>query len=203
MKQLKPWYALDINVKNAIRNDFSFNKMLAESQFSDSPAGIWFIKQEELSNMFSKEWLDYMNSLSLEVGNCFIFYRAPHYLHNEVHIDTHHLTGKAAVYGLNWVIDPADDSDMIWYEPLDTQGDNKLTQADSTYYSWPLDAFKDKPYVSRSIKQQMTLVNTGLPHNVIVREKSRWSISMRFPVDKFNIVDWQSAAEYFKPYIIE
>jgi hypothetical protein len=56
-----------------------------------------------------------MKSIGLEVGNCIIFYRDAHYVHPSVHIDIDKQTGNPAHYAINFVLDPLDDSDMIWY----------------------------------------------------------------------------------------
>lgn len=202
---LKPWYELDIDIKNAIRPDFDFKKMYEESEFSTSPIGIWFMHHEELGDIFTPEWLAYMDSLGLAPGTCMMFYRKPHYLYPAVHVDIHKATSQPAAFALNWVLDPDDDSEMIWYDWPEEETEYDITPAGTPYLSWPNEKFEGKPYVSRTIGNKMTLVKTGQPHNVIVRDKERWVISIRFPINKDNnaISDWKSAVEYFKPFIKE
>lgn len=205
MNNLKPWYTLNVDVKNAIKDGFDFKKFFNESKFKGTSYGIWFIDSHELTNLFSESWLDYMKQIDLAPGSCMLFYRAPHFVYPKVHVDLSIKTSKPIVYGLNWVLDPDDDSEMIWYPNTNIEPETKLTPADNLYNAWPSESFADQEYVSKRIGNNLTLVNPGIPHNIIVREKERWAISLRFPANKNNnaITDWASAVEYFKPFIKE
>ncbi len=201
----KPWYTLDIDVSNAIRPGFDFNKFFNESKFKGGPYGIWFIDKHELLDYFSEEWLAMMSEKDLAPGSCMIFYRSPHFVYPNVHVDLSIKTQKPITYGLNWVLDPSDDSEMIWYPETNFEPEQKVTPADNLYHAWPNEKFKDEPFVSKCIGNNLTLVNPGIPHTIIVGDRPRWAFSLRFPNNKNNgsITDWQSAVEYFKPFIKE
>lgn len=198
----KPWHQLNIDISNALRKDLDLKKLYKESEFKDSPVGIWFIQNHELENFFTHEWLEYMNGIKLPVGSCMIFYRKPHYHYPEVHVDIIRATSKPAIYALNWILDPDDDSEMIWYDPVLGEQEILMTPADTPYMSWPAADFENINSVRHTIKNIPTLVSTGIPHNVIVNEKERWAISIRFPRAQ-GPQNWEQAVEFFKPFIID
>lgn len=202
MNNLKPWYTLDIDVGNAINPLFNKEDWLARSEFANSPIGIWHIPQPELSEIFTEEWLQYMKDLNLEPGSCLMFYREPYYLHPSVHIDMHGASGTPMIYALNWVIGN-DDSEMVWYDVPKDSGNDMVTPADTPYVSWPINKFANVDCIKRKIGNHLTLVNVSKPHNIIVGSKPRWVMSIRFPYIKENIKSWESAVEYFKPFIKE
>lgn len=203
MDNLKPWYTLDIDVTKAINPAFNRSEWLAQSEFANSPIGIWHIAQADLHKVFTQDWLQYMKELNLDPGSCLMFYRAPHYIHPSVHIDIHGGSRTPMIYALNWVIDANDDSEMVWYNTPKDLGDEMITPADTPYISWPADKFSNAAQVKRKIGNQLTLVDVSKPHNVIVGSNPRWVMSIRFPFIKENISSWESAVEYFKPFIKE
>lgn len=202
MNKLKPWYTLDIDVSKAINPEFNKTEWLAQSEFANSPIGIWHIPQSDLLKIFTQEWLRYMKELNLDPGSCLMFYREPNYLHPSVHIDMHGASGTPMIYALNWVIGD-DDSEMVWYNLPEDLGSDMITPANTPYISWPADKFSKELCVKRKIGNQLTLVNVSKPHNVIVGNNPRWVMSIRFPFIKENIKSWESAVEYFKPFIKE
>jgi hypothetical protein len=202
MEQLKPWYVLDIDISNAIRDDFNFDKLLENLEYFNSDVGMFVIPKENINTIFTDAWLDYMKQQQLNVGRCLIFYRKPFYTHPDAHIDGLK-DSPAGVYALNWIIDPEDDSEMIWYDFPTSPGVAADTPADTPYVSWPTGAFADQTPITRRIKNQLTLVRVGIPHNVIMGEKTRWCISVRFPMYSNDITNWEDAVNFFKPWIIE
>lgn len=192
---------LDINIENALNKTWNREQFRLDSEFADSPIGLWFINQDQLPTIFSDSWLADMTQLGLDIGSCLIFYRQPHYLYPNVHVDMYKETGKPAIFALNWVIDPNDDSEMIWYDDTPPTGNSQSTPVNTTYLNWPIEDFKNITYQSRCIGNQLTLVKVGIPHNVIVREKARWVISVRFPRSSHKIETWEDAVNYFKPFI--
>ena len=202
MNNLKPWYTLNIDVSNAVRTDVDFKKLFNESEFKDDPIGMWFVQNTDLEKFFTKEWLEYMAGLNLSPGTCLIFYRQPYYIHSDVHVDIHMASGSPTVFALNWVLDPEDDSEMIWYDFPENENKFQTTPAGTPYISWPNKVFADKQPIAKCIGNKMTLVRTGLPHNVIVKKKERLAFSIRFPATD-NLKDWESAVNFFKPFIKE
>jgi hypothetical protein len=197
----KQWHVLNINVKNALRSTFNPPEFFAKSEFKDGQVGLWAIHDKDLHEvLFSDEWLEYMESLDLKVGSCLVFYRAPHYIHNEIHVDVYKTDHEPAIYALNWTLEEEDDSEMVWYDiPIETGAlDTELIP--TPYKHWPMDG--GYPEIARrSIGNKMTMVNIGLPHNVIVRDKPRWCFSVRMYRKSKPITDWKSAVDYFKPFI--
>lgn len=196
----KLYHVLNIDVSNAIRKDFSFDKFLAESKFAGKPAGVWFILNN-LGDYFDPDWLTYMESLDLQLGSCLIFYREPHYIHPEAHIDIFEETKKPAIYALNFVVDPDDDSEMVWYDVPPESGQYARTIADTPYVFWPMSEVENKVLDKCNIKRQLTLVSVGQAHNIIVRNKARWSFSIRFRRNSKSITNWKEAVDYFKPFM--
>lgn len=205
MDNLKPWYTLNVDVKNAIRKDFDFKKFFESSKFAGTPWGHWFFDKDELSDVFSSEWLQYMEHLDLMPGSCMLFYRKAHWQYADPHVDVEPKTQKPSIYGLNWVIDPDDDSEMIWYPPASCAPIVNAAESGGIYHLWPVEIFAGQPIVYKCIGNNLTLINPAMPHTVIVNEKERWAFSLRFPHNKNNgsIIDWASAVEYFKPFIKE
>lgn len=199
MEQLKPWHTLNINISNAIKSDFDFKNLYNNSVFSKEQLGLWFYSNDNLEKLFNTQWLEYMKSIDLEVGCCIVFYRKPNYYRDEVHLDILD-SGIPSVCALNWILDPDDDSEMIWYEntvPLPPF--IKLPDNDIRYLSWPLSDFTDKEIARHTIGNQLTLVNVGIPHNVQVKNAERWCISIRL---KNKIMkDWNHAVETFSKFI--
>lgn len=198
----KPWHTLNIDVSNAVRTDVDFKKMFNESEYAQTNIGMWFVQNEELEKFFTKDWLLYMAGLGLDPGTCLIFYRQPHYIHPEVHVDIHKVSGQPTVFALNWVLDPEDDSEMIWYDFPEDHNKFQTTPAGTPYISWPNEVFTNKEPITKCLGNNMTLVNTGLPHNVRVKNKERIAFSIRFPKTD-NLTDWESVVEFFKPFIKE
>lgn len=199
----KSWHELNISIDDALNKDWDPEEFRLNSEFADGPLGIWFIEQSRLPMIFNTTWLDYMSGLNLDIGSCIIFYRAPHYIHPHVHVDMYKETGKPLIFGLNWVIDPEDDSEMIWYETAPPGGESQITPAITDYLNWPMEELKDIPYQSHCIGRKLTLVNVAKPHNIIVKNKARWVLSIRFPKLALPINNWNEAVDYFKPFIKE
>ncbi len=198
----KNWHTLNIDVSTALRDSFNPVEYYEQSKFKGKPAALWMYHDEELRKIFTDEWLLQMESLDLKIGDCIIFHRQPYYIHPEIHIDVYRADNTPSVYALNWTLEEDDDSEMVWYDiPFDT-GLLDDQSIPTPYKWWPMDG--NYPEIERrSIGNKMTLVNIGVPHNVIVNKKSRWCFSIRmYRYDK-SISNWQEAVEYFKPFIVE
>jgi len=134
------------------------------------------------------------------VQSAMVFYRQPHYVYPEAHVDLF-WDNSLCTCAINWTLDPLDDSDMIWYDvPLDS-GKEKITPAQTRYLYWPNEEIEDKVLDTRCIGTTPTLVSVGIPHNIIVRERPRWVISLR--IGKTEPKSWKEAVDFFKPFIKE
>jgi hypothetical protein len=190
----RPWHRLTISNKNAIREDVDIGKTL----FTDSPRSeIYKIKKDELEKIFNKSWLDYLNSLGLEIDCVLVFKRVYPSPSEEVHVDI----GSDSVftcYALNWIIGN-DSSDMVWYDPNDFINYTKKDLAVSgAYLSGTKNGLKE--IGRRCIGEHFTMVRVDAPHNVDI-QANRLSISLRM-ASKVEITSWESAVDYFKEYII-
>ena len=198
----KNWYTLNIDISTALRDTFNPIEYYEQSEFKGKPVALWMHHDEELRKIFTDEWLLQMESLDLKIGDCIIFHRQPYYIHPEIHIDVYRTDSTPAVYALNWILEEEDDSEMVWYDiPLDT-GSLNTNLIPTPYKWWPMDG--NYPEIERrSIGNKMTLVNVGVPHNVIVNKKPRWCFSIRMYRYNKSISNWKEAVEYFKPFIVE
>jgi hypothetical protein len=196
MTKLKPWYTLDINVQNAVRADFDLKKFL-EQKSKTARYNIWWFGEDTLTDFYSTEWLEYMQSLDLPVVATLVFWREANYQHSEIHIDAPHRPGTDSGLSLNWCIGP-DTSAMSWYKTPDIPGTKSLTQVGSNYYYWPADIGEE---IDRHIIGSVpTLVRVDIPHNVIMGPEPRLCVSCRI---NFKIKNWEQAVAKMEKFIKE
>jgi len=198
---LKPFYQLDIDISQALNPELDLIGLKKEA---NDAVHIWRIPHEKLPDVFDQDWLEYMRGMGLDVGSCLIFYRDAYYLHPSVHIDIHKPTGTPSHYAINWVLDPHDDSDMIWYTwPTEDSGTFDNTPADTPYLGWDIDKFTGQEIYRHTIGNQVTLVNTSMPHNVETKTKSRWAFSVRFKREDNNGAghSWEKGVDFFQKYM--
>jgi hypothetical protein len=198
MDYKKPWHVLDIDISNAVRKNFDFQNLYSKSEYNGKPAGIWNFMHNTVDQLLSQQWIDYMHSIGLPVKSAMVFFREPYYIHSGAHVDVF-WNGEIAIGAINWILDPMDDSEMIWYDvPLDS-GQSLLTPAQTKYLHWDLDSVENHVLDRRCIAAQPTLVNVGIAHNIIVKSRSRWAISVRL---ESGVVDsWQEMVDFFSPFI--
>lgn len=203
LRDLLPYYELDIDVSDAISPKLDLCEL--HKSLNGQPLGSWNYQHTELEQIFSREWLCYMRSIGLEIRNSLIVYRNAHYLHPDVHIDAGKNT-SVSHYSINFVLDPDDDSDMIWYSypsGMSNLPPLSYTPARVPYISWQLDGYPGQELYRYTIGRRMTLVNTSMPHNVETRSRPRWAISTRFykVFNKDANLSWQQAVNDFQPYL--
>jgi hypothetical protein len=199
---ISPWHVLNIDISNAIREDFDFNNLINESTIRD----LWPYNRETISELFSAEWLAYMNEIGLPPDSATIFYRSPFFEESMAHVDLFQNPIRPAVFALNWVVSEGDDSEMIWFDTPDTPGEYIMydaTEVGSRNMSWPMSSFDGKHMYRRTLGKQLTLVATGRPHNIIVNKIPRWCISVRFSTRTFNIQSWEEAIAHFSKFIVK
>ena len=197
---MKPWYRLNIDISNAVREDFNFNSLYTNSKFANKPVGTWVFSKDQLTDIVNQRWLDYMSSIGLNPTGIMLFYREPHFVAAGAHIDIRK-NNTLAIYAINWVLNPADDSDMIWFSHPTEPGISAVTEANTNYTYWPMDDIKDLEIDRCCIKNIPTLVSISIPHNVIVNTVPRWVISVRFPIEE-DVTDWEDAVTAFRKFII-
>lgn len=203
----RPWHALDIDVSNAVRSDFDFDTLLLQSPYANDPAAMWNFKDDTLTDLLEQQWLNYFRSLGFAIRNVLLFYRAPEYVHNVAHIDYVGTESPVpAIYALNFVASPDDDSEMVWYQHCGTSGNRGTDAANQNpqnhYEFWPMETIVNKEISRRCIGNKMTLVSTGHIHNVVMGKQQRWAVSIRL-VPNTGINSWSDAVGYFSHFIKE
>jgi len=206
-KYKKPWHVLKIDIESALRPGLRLQQFYENSEFFGKGMGVWdFGKKTNygLDRLFSDTWLGKMEDLGIPVNSSLLFYRKPYLIYPEAHIDV--FSDKAiALYAINWVPDIDDDSEMVWYDiPAGIGGDSKIIGNTKTpYVSWPLDQVEHYEFSRKCLGPTPTLVSTGTPHNVIVRERERWSISIRLRYHDGKVLNnWQEVVDFYQKFII-
>lgn len=197
---MKCWHTLNLDISNAIKPDFNFGKFLTTGENKGVPGDLWYLNQERLTTMFTEEWLQYMESHNAKIWGAMIFYRSPFYVHPEVHIDQVSNKNSTPSAALNWVIADNDDSDMVWYEFPASNGKRLSTTASTPYVTWPGKDVEHLEISRHCIGNKLTLVRTDIPHNIIVREIPRWSISVR---TEQRYSTWDQIESAFAPYFLD
>ena len=201
MNYNRPWHRLNVSIENAVRKDFDFKEFYNKSSFAEQPGGIWKFNNQTIHDLFTTQWLTYMTELGLEVGSCTVFYRTPHYVHPQAHVDTFR-DFSPTLYGLNFTLDANDDSDMVWYDPPQDVGEFTLAGGIETKL-YDMQLIQDYELSRVCIGSQLTLVNVTYPHNIIVRERERWSISVRLtPEANVGINSWADAVDKYQRFIL-
>ena len=210
----KPWHVIDLDISNAFVDSFSREKLLEDVRAADdTPMYIWAFKGQELNNLFKTEWLNYMyDKVGYPLFSAFLFYRAANYNCPTVHCDIMTRDGKQypSNCALNWVLDDPDNSAMTWYDlPLDSgnvpmAGDHPpvVQEKYTVYKGWKQSDVTDKLIAKRALGKNLTLVRTGIPHNIEVGNSPRWSITVRFNRDyERDIQTWEQTVDHFSRWI--
>jgi hypothetical protein len=198
MNNLKPWYALNIDVSNAVRTDLNFRQMLDTANNKKlSSVHTWYFNIENLPTILNNQWLDYMKSINIPIQDLLVFYREPGYLHPTAHIDLPYRDSAKLGAALNWCVG-TDDAEMVWYNLPEDPGNYDVTEANSNYREWPLADLTECS--RRTIGSQCTMVRVDVPHNVVMNTHPRWLISAR---TLRRIDNWNDAVDFIKPFITE
>jgi hypothetical protein len=190
----KNWYALNINIDSAIKLDFKFEDFLVGAEYvAKNRGGVWGFDGNDLTKMFTSSWLEYMQSIDLDVEAVLIFYRMPHFIHPEAHIDYLYGKNNSSNIAINWVVG-IDDSEMVWYH-TPSNVDSKVRKITPSgqgheYIAWPIGEVVE--IERHTIGNIPTVVRVDIPHNIIVNRNPRWSVSVRI---KGNIRKWKDIVE--------
>lgn len=201
----RPWHVLDIDVSNAVK--LNFNRFLSQSEYANKPGALWNFKDDNLTDLFNQQWLNYFSSLGFNIRNVLLFYQSSGYMHPVAHIDYVGMQNPTpAIYALNFVASPNDDSKMVWYNQPDRPGvrgtDANFENPQNHYEFWPIESLVGKEIAHRRIGNQLTLVSTGQIHNIIVGKQPRWAVSIRL-TPNYQIQTWRDAVTCFSPFIKE
>ena len=166
---MKPWYRLNLNIDNAIKDRFVFPQI-------KNPMKICIYDAEQI---FSGEWLSYMKDQNLIVNRAYVFIRKDYQKDNSAHIDSTD-DGTPNPISLNWV-QGIDDRDMVWYHTEGVELEYKLTPAGTRYYDVPISKLTE---IDRCrIGNQITLVKTDTLHSLVDGQQPRCCITARLSLD--------------------
>jgi hypothetical protein len=202
-----PWHKLNIDISNAIRKDFDYNKLREESFFKDAPAALYrFIDYSENTHeFFNKEWLEYMRAQGIPVIGGVLFYRRAGYL-DYPHIDLSY-NKTPGEFALNWVITDNDDSKMTWYNAenlapygKDIQYNNDPSGNWANLTRFTIDNYKQYETHECTLGKTLTLVDVATPHNIVMGLNDRWCISVRCNLRV--VSNWQDTVNYFEKFIL-
>lgn len=192
----QPWHVLSIDTSNALNPDFDAEQFRLQSPYANESGGIWSFRGNDMLQFLNRDWLQMLNQLGLDVNSFLMFYREPYLIYPEAHIDLYRHNNLPNIFALNWVFSPDDDSFMTWYDVDISSGTMSKTLSDTRYCYWNLSEINDKEFARHTIGNTLTMVNTGIPHNIIVNTQPRWVISLRFKNDDA-IQTWRDAVDYF------
>jgi hypothetical protein len=195
----RPWHQLNIETKNAV--SLTGTEMIhswINGVPDHIPGGYWKLYRDNgIEDFFNKDFIEMMDDLDLPIDMMVNFYRKPHYCHPTAHIDGS-LTRKV-VFGLNWVWnDHEDNSEMIWYEK--PKIDIPVTTTEYGTAQVDIGTTDLKEIGRHTIGDQMTLVRVDVPHNIIMKDRARFVISIRCRIEE--ISSWQQALEFFDRHIV-
>lgn len=196
-----PWHRLSCTTDSAVSDNFDSAEFLKKSKFAGFPVGIWSFKDKDMTQILNKTWLEYISDTLMPVNSFLMFYRQAHFVYSYAHTDVFYQTEKPNIFGINLVINSNDDSQMVWYDVPNETGTLEVTPVGVKYLYWPVTEIEHKELDRLTIGNQLTLVRTSIPHNVIVNQQARWSISLRFN-KILNISDWPTAVDYFSKHFV-
>ena len=172
------WYRTKIDVDNALNVDWKLpDKSLGNT---------WAIPAKDI---FSEKWLQHMHEIQMPIVSALVFHKAANSTQTTAHVDMQK-QGDPGNIGLNWLLS-GEDSDMIWYENKKTTNNEVKgpqifrTSSGTSYYElWNV---SDLNEIDRCkiTKTHITIVNPGLPHNILVGRENRWCISARLNIPNY------------------
>jgi len=186
------WYNLNIDISNALRKDWQFPKL--DSNWT----GL-----SKFSEIFDLEWLAYMESAGLYVGNTHpIFFKQKNIKETKAHIDLRP-DNSIATFGLNWVIG-GKDSKMCWYKEKTPNSGIRVKNSIGTeeHKSLSIMQWDIKDLIeidSCAITSSMVLVRVDIPHAVFVEDQDRWAISVRLATAReknLGLKSWEEIIDY-------
>jgi hypothetical protein len=181
------WYRLNINVDNALSNDWVF----PPTDDTWNGIGLWPFEKDKI---FSNDWLHTMDNLELPITGSILFYREPNLVDDIAHVDLVGENAKTVHLGFNWVFG-GKGSEMIWYDRPSNWSDRnlELTPDGNKFMAWKI---SDLVEIDRcSIQNELTLVRVDYPHSIIVGDEERWAISARTSMQEMT---WDEAVAHLK-----
>jgi len=181
------WYKLNLDISNALRPDFDIQEL---------STGIRRFTNAQ--DIFTTDWLEYMNSRSMPVNGIMVFNRTSKIgkdMDILAHVDVHihrKLESAYRAFAVNWVIGGSD-SEMIWYDMPENIPPLSYTPASTPYLEWPAIELNESDRCC--IQSQPTMVRVSVPHAISVKNEPRICISVRTNGVPDN---WDAAVNYLR-----
>lgn len=175
------WYNLKIDISNCFLEGFKLPE----------PSGEWGIWPMYAKDIFSQQWLEYMESIGFLVDGANVFYKGPYTDLTHAHIDIRGVEPLClSTFGINWCYG-GKNSEMVWYETPLAQKSVSYTDANTPYLSWNINELKE---IERThIGNEVTIVRTSIPHGIKTDAYPRWAVSAR--CFKFESAEWETVIE--------
>jgi hypothetical protein len=183
--------------------EFLKNHPLWEDSIKKNPNSMSHIKldwQTNLSDQLNQFFLDH----DLEIRLCEVLYKPPNAF-SKIHIDGND-PSKNDLTKINWVIG-GEDSKMVWYDIKDSYYakplSDSLVKTSTSYAAYAIVYIPEdvNEVYSENIRGP-SLVQVGIPHNVITNSQARWCMSIIFRDLKLGRrPTMMEAREIFKQYL--
>ena len=177
------WYNLKIDITNCFLEGYK----LPEPE-TDSGDGIWQLAAKDI---FTPQWLEYMESIGFFISSAMIFYRRPYADFIRAHVDISNAEPlRLSTFGINWCYG-GKNSEMVWYETPAEPKDISYTPANTPFMTWNINELKEIERVH--IGNEVSIVKTCIPHTIKMDAEPRWAISAR--CSKFESAKWETIIE--------
>ena len=205
MRNNKNCYTLPLNISTdyAFRADFDTTKFRKTGSNPSGLIDMWHIPYSDLGRVFNLDWIESLKEFGINTTRAMILFRDPSLINTKLHVD---ISGDEQICSIafNFVLDPHDDGQMIWYELNDPSEENILS--DVTYVtekkfpmvSYDIDTIDGKEAAKINIGTDLTMVRTDVPHSVETGTRPRWAFSLR--CDDLTGWTWQDAVQFFSAF---
>lgn len=199
----RPWYHLKLSTIGAItpKGAEFFSNIVKANRF--------YITELRDIDFFSLEWLNNLSSgVHNEVTSAMIFFRPADFQVSSAHIDLNtnmiKQTGKIVSISaaINLIYEGNhNDGEMIWYEPPINTPAVQWTEAGTAFVDFDLETLTESSRCC--IGNNLTLVRTDIPHNVIMGSTPRLSISLRLKWAKWKDPNWNGIVDQCRPFLMD
>jgi hypothetical protein len=165
------WYEVNIDVSNALDTNFQW-----PTHSKNQPTlECWGYNPSAILN---KDWIEYTRSLGLELGFIQLFWKRSNLVQDTAHIDVYDGNkSQPWPFALNWTVFGGEGSTMLWYHLPDKNFTIKYSSANTPYADWKISELTECD--RHNVGKKLTLVRTGIPHDVNTGSQERWCISAR------------------------
>jgi hypothetical protein len=180
------YYDLKIDVSKVLKHWWKFPEVTNKTN------QVWRFNPEDVLN---PEWINYtQNLLGFGWGAVMIFWKKENWSPIQAHVDMYD-AGGIAEYGLNLVFG-GKDSEMVWYYPPEEIIESPLTSAGTRHCLIPIKDLKEITRYEVGNNGKFTLVRTGVPHEIYVKDQERWCISIRAALPR--TIKWNDMVEMLR-----